>query len=920
MRKILLLSLTMLASVWTWAQNEPITQIPDGQEITYTRAGKSFYPQRYGEDTYIYEGNQGGAMTVVFAANNEVYIKDPVYGYKHDTYVKGTLAADGKSIVITLPQVLFIDTDIPILLGVGKYDDEKKEYNMDTSITSVVYQIEGDNETITLVGPEKMAPLGDFWGDDKSFAGRGEWNTVLTKYKEKNETTSLPDGLTPDTMPLGGADWTTGKAVDVNNEIKVAISGIDIYVQGLAPVMPEAWVHGTIKDDVATFPVQFLGFDADKRKHYLAGLSGDGLNMAPFSMLYDAELNSYWSESRLIVNTSDLNYDSESVISYFTGIYIGNRPEAVTLPEGLTVVEMPYEGTADNGEKKTPTAGILKMAIDGEDVYVQGLVSSVPEGWIKGSFNDLHTDVFFPFGQYVGYDAYGNVYAVGDKYDMRDLIDITESVDDVNDVRLSFDNEKNTFKLMNNFYISRKDDEIDRGNLLRAGLSINDGSFWVAARQGYENAADVANIIIGESVQGVLDKNEGTNAPKYYAKGEALRMYAGNKLTISSTDKVIGKIAFLFDDADKTPMLDAEDGTFTINGNMGIWQGDANEVVFNVPNASANQARIKTIMVFFFDYSSSLVTVPADLATEPYQLTAKVSAGFFGTEEKTLVVNVGFRGNDVYFQGLSEKVPDAWVKGKLADGKITIPEWYLGLYSAYEGLFTYEMQFGGVELVYNEQAGEFTTDGYKTMDANPISEDFAELESFTEVRMVKMAEVAATPKDPTVTKFVGLGSERYVSFNIPVVGKNGEGIFTNKLSYAVWLNRNGEHVQLTFAKDLYVGLSEDMSEIPYLFTDKNNISHSRIDLLQEESELRNWSKIGLQSIYRGAGQENKSEILWFDLDKYWADGILDVCAEEPTVVYFDLQGRVADESTKGLLIKQMRMPNGTFKAVKVLCK
>ena len=114
-----------------------------------------------------------------------------------------------------------------------------------------------------------------------------------------------------------------------------------------------------------------------------------------------------------------------------------------------------------------------------------------------------------------------------------------------------------------------------------------------------------------------------------------------------------------------------------------------------------------------------------------------------------------------------------------------------------------------------------------------------------------------------------------------------------------------------------------MTEIPYNFTDDWDIDlkGSTVYLNQGAEELMSWTKIGVQSIYRGAGEEHKSEIAWYDLEEYWiTTGIANVNNASEKAVYFDLQGRVANANAKGLLIKQVRQANGTVKTVKVVRK
>lgn len=927
MKKSILTLIGMLVAVCLWAQNVPIVN-PEGESVTYTRAGKSLYPKKYGDYNYIYEGGQGGSMTIVFGANNKIYFKDPVYGFIHETYVEGTLSNDGKLITIQLPQVLYAyENGNKVLLAVGKFVNETKEYKIDKNVTEVVYAVEGDKDVFTLTKLTKETPLGNFWAADSTFAGRGEWETVLTKYVEKTEVVEITKEeeeqieLSTVNRALGGAYWTGGSYQFVSDTIKVATLGETdtIMVQGMVPMLPDAWVRGVKKDGEVSFPVQLLDIQEDK-KYFLSGLSGDGKNMSPFVMYYDEKLQSYTADSRLIVNSSDLYYNENTVYGYYTGVYVGERPALQQLPEGLKskIQVMPYEGTFDDGQKKTAIAGTLNVVVDAEYVYVQGLLRNAPEGWLKGKFDDMQVNVAFDMGQYVGYDAYGNIFAVGDKYDKKITLDpLAESIDDPDEVRLVYDSEKKSFRLVNNLYGSRKVDVINRDYVIRNGLTINEGELWVAAQQGYEDSAVITEASISKSVKVTFAKANGTNDPKYYNAGSALRMYAGNTLTISSEEKVIGKIAFIFDTKEKTPMLEAQDGDFFIADSVGIWTGDGNEVTFDVINASGNQARIKSIMMFFFDYSAATVSLPDFVSVKPYQMTALDGSGW---EDKTLNVNVGFKGNDVYFQGLSELVPEAWVKGKLSEGIVTIPDWYLGTYEDDYFDSEHSLKFGGARLAYDRVNETFeSATGYMTKD--PTDEDgvWGYPEEFTNVVITVKPEVSSVPANPAITDFVGVGNDCYVSFNVPAVDKDSMILFTDKLSYVFFVEKeSGVKEQLTLTAQLY-GFDSDLTEIPYDFTDNNYVQRKRVALLQSFEELQSWKKIGIQSIYRGAGDEKRSEIGWYPLDEYWKTlGVNNVSNEVVGVEYYDLRGRKVDSLSKGIFVKQIRMSDGLIRYIKVL--
>ncbi len=53
----------------------------------------------------------------------------------------------------------------------------------------------------------------------------------------------------------------------------------------------------------------------------------------------------------------------------------------------------------------------INVAIDGSDIYIQGLSYYFKEGWIKGSVNE--TTATFANGQMVGQDEYGPIYFCG---------------------------------------------------------------------------------------------------------------------------------------------------------------------------------------------------------------------------------------------------------------------------------------------------------------------------------------------------------------------------------------------------------------------------------------------------------------------------------------------------------------------------
>lgn len=61
----------------------------------------------------------------------------------------------------------------------------------------------------------------------------------------------------------------------------------------------------------------------------------------------------------------------------------------------------------------------------------------------------------------------------------------------------------------------------------------------VFVEKGYSDAQDVTDVVVDEKITLTFSQNGGSNAPKYFDSGEAVRMYANNSLTITPTSDVV---------------------------------------------------------------------------------------------------------------------------------------------------------------------------------------------------------------------------------------------------------------------------------------------------------------------------------------------------------------------------------------------
>lgn len=248
-----------------------------------------------------------------------------------------------------------------------------------------------------------------------------------------------------------------------------------------------------------------------------------------------------------------------------------------------------------------------------------------------------------------------------------------------------------------------------------------------------------------------------------------------------------------------------------------------------------------------------VVTVPETLVAEEYA----VSYTDFDGHAAGSSVKVGFDGTDVYIQGFCATLPEAWIKGTMDGNTITFAGGqYYGKYSSYElflqdndAVFTYDEAnntLTATGLVYN-QTGNSYADYYQ----NPV--------------IKKVKEKVATPATPTISAIKASGYGDVVRYNVPPIDVNGDGLVSSKLSFQFYTDVEQDINPLTFTTDYFSKLTEDMTVIPYGFTEDYDFYNNEIYLNMPHST---WNKIGIQSIYTGGGEEKKSEIFWYTIKEY----------------------------------------------------
>lgn len=322
-------------------------------------------------------------------------------------------------------------------------------------------------------------------------------------------------------------------------------------------------------------------------------------------------------------------------------------------------------------------------------------------------------------------------------------------------------------------------------------------------------------------------------------------------------------------------------------------------------------------------FTDTTVEVPADAEELTYAMKCSDGTG--------KGVSVVFKDNDIYIKGIASAHPDSWVKGNVAGSTITIPSMqYLGLNKTY-GYYFYlagakrkevydpsdDVTYIEYELVPNitmtldEKSRTFKTDlsllynagnGILSYDAAYDSPEFSPFN-----------DVATTPATPIISTYMEYNEDAGYGgliFTLPTEDVNGNWINPEKMKYIIY----GDDKAYEFTTDLYTGIEENITEIPYSFTDDLDFT------LQDGEHIvylyeGGFSKMGVQSVYYGGGERTVSPIVY-----QTSDGIKVKTSVPVTTEFYDLQGRRLTNPTLGLTIMKAIYADGSVKTIKYIAK
>ncbi|MCH5306944.1 MAG: choice-of-anchor J domain-containing protein [Prevotella sp.] len=188
--------------------------------------------------------------------------------------------------------------------------------------------------------------------------------------------------------------------------VKVIIDGTDIYLAGLSYWCPDAYIKGTISGTTATFASGQQIDDVDPE--YIVGSETGEQVTENIVFTYDATEGTLTAVTPLVMGAIAPN--STSIYEYWQNpVFSKTEPEGpsmelIELPAGATTQDWFVTGTTNSGN----VPATAKVAFVGEEVYVQGLFTQLPNAWVKGTKDG--NSVAFPKLQYLGTYGQYNIW------------------------------------------------------------------------------------------------------------------------------------------------------------------------------------------------------------------------------------------------------------------------------------------------------------------------------------------------------------------------------------------------------------------------------------------------------------------------------------------------------------------------------
>ena len=778
-----------------------------------------------------------------------------------------------------------------------------------------------------------------------------------------------------DPLSMGVSSWLEGTLSSDGKTISIPV-GQNLFYASQYDVAYQAYMmdfDATQNDYVKT---------ADNTIEY--SLTVDGLKMKGTSQSHMVGV------AFKTTNAANLQYDNmwSGYGAYEAEYTLTTTPkkEVVTLPEGVTSQAWTLNAeTYTYDENNYPTGRTnrkeakVQVAIDGNDFYVQGLCSYLPKSWVKGTRNG--NAVTFPTMQYFGvlYNTYHLFFegSTDDGQTDKDVVftynEATKELKTTDAIWITYDD--NYVDVYFNTVLKQTGDQPSGNTNVIREQPAGELKTYVRSGSGFaynffyglyqtSQSGMVADVVFDADGTTVWFKNPVSNYMnntwvKGTRNGNTITMPLNQCVEYYEEDGYGLVMAYM------VKVLEEEDGetyinyvkdyetpcvTFTIDdakGTISLNGTDANGETYPAyilglvyldidPDYDGAWVGYGDWETVFSPNNYKGVTAPEDLQTEEWNFTFSNDGG----PRTGKVVNAGIQGNDLYIQGISELIPDAWVKGVINGDKVTFEQnQYMG---TGEGYLIF-MKGAKAELLYDEDWEEYyidytllngpltlnydanakTLSGEDSFIENAGNEDIYYYATYDNPFFNVHVSKSAKPVNPEITGYYEYFDDygyNTLNFFIPAIDVDGNVIASDKLAFQLYTNINGEVEDYTFYADEYQ-LTEDRVVMGYNES-IYDLGGYYLDIYGKDGYAylyqSGFDDIGIQSINYTAGEEKRSDIVWYANNQSGVKAVN--TAEIVDIRYTDLAGRTVNRPTRGLYIKTMRLADGTQRSVKVMRK
>lgn len=426
--------------------------------------------------------------------------------------------------------------------------------------------------------------------------------------------------------------------------------------------------------------------------------------------------------------------------------------------------------------------------------------------------------------------------------------------------------------------------------------------------------AQAGTYVKGSLSDGVISMDMGQCIEFYddYGYGLQLAAFTLDEENYPVVDETIEKVTFTV----------ADDGTITLS------PGTIIGLVYTDNGAWSGYADFSQSYTVF---TEKPLSKPEGMATEKWALLTPNKYGH--------VIEVGFEGDDIYIGGISEDMPEGWIKGSVSgDDVIVEGHQYLGVYAGthnYLMIGEYGLDEYGEETTvlteepilfkYDAEAKTITPGDERMLLVNSSLSEVYFLERYEQATMYYLGEfkpaVPANPENPFTAgydPYSGLGE---FEFTLPLVDTEGKLLDAGSYTYNIYVDNE----LFTLYPDEYTGIVDtydELTDIPYNYTDSWDItvdgSYHGLYYYMEGFET-----LGVQAIYTVNGVTNKSALVNYNIETGETNeidpaGISAITASKEVtgVEYYDLTGRKLDNPTTGLVIKRTTYSDGSVKSIK----